>query len=166
MASTKMEKRNTKGSTVPPLTACIVPPLAAAIMSSWARTTSVPPTSPDGARLARAADGMSMSSPSGSGLCCKTWMNHRAVARECSCFDDFIFPIHGQCLLLFVDQYFEEGEKIPGIEARSRSSDPAGDIEIADDLYLVRGHNFAGLGQLAIAAALYGKIDDDRTGPH
>src|ERR1700730_663606 len=165
MASTKMEKRNTKGSTAPPLTACMVPPLAAAMMSSWVRTTSAPPAPLDLARLARAADGMSMASSSGSGLCRKTWMNYRAVARERGCFDDFVVPIHGQGLLLFVDQNFQEGKKITGVQARSRSGDPAGDIEISDDPYFVHGDDIAGLGKLAIRAALHRKIDDDRPGP-
>src|SRR6266851_1548802 len=97
---------------------------------------------------------------SGGTLGCKTWMNHRAVARQRGRRDDFIIPIHSERLFLLVHQDLEKGEKVSGIEARRGRGDAAGNVEMTDDLDVVDGHNLTGSGELAIATALDRKVDD------
>src|SRR5690606_19943603 len=43
-------------------------------------------------------------------------MHHQAVAGERGGLDDLVVPINGDGLVGFVDQDFEEGQKIPGVK--------------------------------------------------
>src|SRR5437773_6821849 len=98
-----------KGSTVPPLTACIAPPLAAAMMSSWASTTlgaACGPASGSAEPTAAVASGASLPAAievnmrglrrSRRGLGGKTRMDDRAVTGERGRLDDLVIPLDRQ----------------------------------------------------------------------
>src|SRR5262249_50976563 len=136
MASTKIEKRNTNGSTAPPVTACMAPPEAAAMISSWASVRSwaglaaliaasarvgmkvsiafslsspgVPPSRP-GPRPTSAHlfdDALSRGT-----LGRKAWMNHGTVTGERRRLHDLVVPLDRKRFRVLVHQNFEEGEK-------------------------------------------------------
>src|SRR5262249_50091214 len=181
-----IENRNTNGSTVPPVTACIAPPLAAAMMSSWASvilgaascaagaTATAAPTVASLAAGIISMNGLPRRRRCAAPSCRalrrafggKARMNYGAVARERGRLHDLIVPLDRQRLRALVHKDLEEGEKILGVEARCRGGDAAGNVEVADDLHAARVHDLAGLGNLAIAAALDREIDDHRSRPH
>src|SRR5262249_51123571 len=96
----------------------------------------------------------------------KAWMNHGAVAGERCRLHDLVVPFDRKRFRVPIVQNFEEGEKILGVEARSGGGDAAWHVAMADDLDAARFHNFARLGELAIAPALDCEIDDHRARPH
>src|SRR5215471_15484122 len=145
-----MEKRNTNGSTAPPVAACMAPPEAAAMMSSWASVRSGATGLPAAFIAASAPVGMkvsiafSLNSPGappsrpGQGptsahlfgdarsrgtLGRKAWMNDGAVAGERGRLHDLVVPLDRERFRVLVHQNFEEGEKVLGIEARSGRGD-------------------------------------------
>src|SRR5215475_11848147 len=159
-----------KGSTVPPLAACIAPPEAAAMMSSWASVMSLAgPARPTGGMIVS----MSVSSeraaqPRASRRAFRreARMNHGAVAGERRRLHDLVVPLDRQRLLFLVHQDLEKGEQVLGVEARRRGGDAARDVEVADDLDTVGGDDLAALGAFDIAAALDREIDDHGARPH
>src|SRR5205823_4167090 len=144
-ASTKIDRRKTKGSGTS-LTAAGALPVAAAIRSSWPRTESVIMTSCRSLDLSRA-------------LWSKIRMYDRAVAGERGGFDDFVVPIHRHRFTLFVDQKLKESKNVLGVEARCRCRKPARDVAIADDLDAIDLGHRVGAHALDIAAAFDRQID-------
>src|ERR1700745_1363678 len=98
---------------------------------------------------------ISSRAPSRCTLGCKAWMNDRAVASERRRFDDLVIPIDRQRSRVLIHEDLQEGEKVPGVKTRSGRGDAARHVVMADDLDAARFHDFAGLGELAIAAALH-----------
>src|SRR6516164_4391317 len=143
-----MDNRNTNGSPTS-LAATDALPVAAAIKSSWPRTESVIMTRCRPLELSRA-------------LWSETWMHDRAVACQRGCFDDFVVPIDHERLAFFVDQQFEEGKNILGVEARGRCGKPTRDVAIADDLDVIALGHRVGAHALDIAATFDGEIDHHR----
>src|SRR6516165_8505523 len=126
-----MEKRNTNGSTAPPVTACMAPPEAAAMMSSWASVRSSAAGLPAAFIAASAPVGMkvsiafSLSSPDAPPSCPRTrrssahlsgdarsrgtlgrkaWMNHGAVAGERRRLHDLVVPLDRERFRVLVHQ--------------------------------------------------------------
>ena len=69
-------------------------------------------------------------------------------------------------LAALVDQDFEKGVEVLGVEARGGGGEPARHVEVTDDLDAVHRHDLAALGAFDIAAALDREIDDHRARPH
>ena len=80
--------------------------------------------------------------------------------------DDVVVPVDLQRLLLLVDHEIEEGEQVLGVEARGVDRDLSREVELAGDLHAVGLDDPAGLGELAVAAALGGEVDDHGAGLH
>src|SRR5579871_3274964 len=128
-----MERRNTNGSTAPPVAACVPAPPAAAMMSSWASTMSPVPAL---ARVGESKVSMISSPPSRSvvlgNLVAVAWtkaspnrpprrgnpscgtfrresrMDDSAIAGESRRLDDFVVPLQRQGFGLLVHQDFQE----------------------------------------------------------
>src|SRR5262249_39078902 len=168
----------------PPVVACTAPPLAAAMMSSCARTRSWD-EEPAGTPIAATAPGRMTISircssirggaqilwitqpvSSRSALRRKARMDHRTIAGERRRPYDFVVPIDGERFVLLVDEDFQKREKVSGVEARSGGGDAARLIAISDNFDAARVHDLVRPGQLAIAAALDREIDDHGARPH
>src|SRR5947209_7576884 len=97
------------GSTAPAVPACIAPPLAAAMISSWASTTLPEPGGAPGS--IGMIVGMRVFPCSGRGLRRKSGMNNGTLACQRGRLHDLIIPFHGNRLARLVHQNFQEGEK-------------------------------------------------------
>ena len=75
-------------------------------------------------------------------------MDHGAVAGERRRLDDLVVPFDREHLGGLVDQDFEEGIKILGVEARGGRRQPPRHIEMTDDLDAADLDDLVGLGRI------------------
>src|SRR5260370_42475921 len=109
MAITKIEKRNTKGST-----ASITKLLVCQKALSRGRDASPRPGE------AVWEDLQSAFSPRNLRGRCEARVDNGAVPRQGRALHDLVVPVDRELLLLLVDQGFQEGQQILGVKRRSR----------------------------------------------
>ena len=93
-------------------------------------------------------------------------MHHRAIARQANTGDNFIFPIQGQCLFLFIEKRINEIEQIAREKLRRIARQAARHIIMRHQLHALMLGHFTGFGQFAITALLDRQIDQHRAGLH
>ena len=93
-------------------------------------------------------------------------MDDLAVPRQQRAFDGLVVPIDVQYLVLLVEHRVDEGQEVLGIERGGVDRDGARQIERSGNAHAAVVDDLAGFGQLAVATALCGEIDDHGAGPH
>src|SRR5262249_17861546 len=83
------------------------------------------------------------------------------TAHQCA-LDELSTPVPLPGFFLLVDHGLEERQQVLGVKARCIDRNFAGEVERSGDRHALVLHDLVGLGELAIAAALGGEIDNHR----
>src|SRR5262249_10213640 len=105
-------------------------------------------------------------SPSSGGLWLEIRIHDGATAGKQCRLHQFIVPVDRKLFFFLVDQRLDKGQQVLGIKCRGRCRQSSRHIDVAHNLHAAGLHDTVGLHALDVAAALDGKIDDDRAGPH